>query len=140
MIHAVRSVRNCRRCCRVRPPRLDLLTHLSIADLVADRGGQIGPLACHVDPCNRLVHRRTLGLRDRLQAAPERIFETDAGLVAIDHDGAFDDLRFHGSPFELKAVLGSYRDSVPSRETRVLKITFAELLRSCSRNHRGAGL
>jgi hypothetical protein len=50
-------------------------------------------------------------MSDLLQAAPERIFETDAGLVAIDLDGAFDDLRFHGSPFELKAVLGSYRDS-----------------------------
>ena len=63
-------------------------------------------LACPVDRCNRLPHRHTLGLRDRLQAAPERIFERDAGLVAIDHDGAFDDLRFHGAPSELKAVLG----------------------------------
>jgi hypothetical protein len=36
--------------------------------------------------------------------------------VAIDHDGAFDDLRFHGAPFELKAVLGSYRDSVPGQK------------------------
>jgi hypothetical protein len=56
-----------------------------------------------------------LSLRDRLQAAPERIFERDAGLVAIDRDGAFDDLRFHGAPLELKAVLGSYRDSVPAK-------------------------
>jgi hypothetical protein len=36
--------------------------------------------------------------------------------VAIDHDGAFDDLRFHDAPFELKAVLGSYRDSVPGQK------------------------
>lgn len=45
------------------------------------------------------VHR-TLGLRDFLQAAPERIFETDAGLVSINDNGAFDDCGFHGSPFD----------------------------------------
>jgi hypothetical protein len=37
--------------------------------------------------------------------------------VAIDHDGTFDDWRFHGAPFELKAVLvRSYRDSVPGQK------------------------
>jgi hypothetical protein len=38
---------------------------------------------------------------------------TVARLVAIDHDGAFDDLRFHDAPFELKA--GSYRDSLRAK-------------------------
>ena len=51
-----------------------------------------GPRRTNCPRCNRLRQRRTLSLRDRLQAAPERIFERDAGLVAIDHDGAFDDL------------------------------------------------
>ena len=64
---------------------------------------------------SRLRHRRTLCLRDRFQVAPERIFERDAGPVAIDSDGAFDDLRFHRAPFALKAFLGSYRDSVPAK-------------------------
>jgi len=39
--------------------------------------------------------RRTLGLGDFLQAAPERIFNTDAGPVSINDDGAFDDSGFH---------------------------------------------
>ena len=40
----------------------------------ADHGGQ-----CHL-----------LAMRDFLQAAPERVFETDAGLVAGDDDRTFD--------------------------------------------------
>jgi hypothetical protein len=50
-------------------------------------------------------------MRRFIRRAPERILERDAGLVAINHDGAFDDLRFHGAPFELEADLASYRDS-----------------------------
>jgi hypothetical protein len=37
-----------------------------------------------------------LGLRDFLQATPERIFETDAGLVSINDNGVFVDCGFHG--------------------------------------------
>jgi hypothetical protein len=48
-------------------------------------------LAHLVDLCNRLRHRRTLGVRDFLQSAPERIFEANAGLASIDVDGALDD-------------------------------------------------
>ena len=63
--------------------------------------------------------RVTLSLRDFLQATPERIFESDAGFVSINPDGAFDDLRFHGAPLRVKAVLvRSYRDSVPPRGTQ----------------------
>ena len=40
-------------------------------------------------------------MSDLHQAAPERIFERDAGLVAIDLDGAFDDLRFHGARYRM---------------------------------------
>jgi hypothetical protein len=40
-----------------------------------------------------------------ISAAPERIFERDAGPVAIDRDRPFHDLRFHDAPFALKAVL-----------------------------------
>jgi len=56
-------------------------------------------LARLFDLCNRLRHRRTLGLRDFVQATPERIFETDAGLVSINDNGAFDDFGFHDAPF-----------------------------------------
>ena len=58
-------------------------------------------LACLVDLCDQLRHCRSFGMSDLHQAAPERIFERDAGLVAIDLDGAFDDLRFHGARYRM---------------------------------------
>src|SRR5262245_2742526 len=66
----------------------------------ADSGRQVAVLARLVDLCNRLRYRRTLGLRDFFQAVPERIFETDAGLLSINDNGAFDDCGFHDSPFD----------------------------------------
>ena len=42
---------------------------------------------------------------DLFQAVPERVFETDAGLVAGNHDGAFDNRRF--------SLVLSYFDPVP---------------------------
>jgi hypothetical protein len=48
----------------------------------ADRGRQVALLARLVDLSNRLRHRRTLGLRDFLESAPERIFEADAGFAS----------------------------------------------------------
>ena len=42
-------------------------------------------LACLVDLCDQLRHCRSFGMSDLHQAAPERIFERDAGLVSINH-------------------------------------------------------
>jgi hypothetical protein len=66
----------------------------------ADCRGEIFLFACLVDLCDETRQCRTLVLRDLLQAAPERIFESDAGLASVHADGAFDDWRFHGAPFE----------------------------------------
>ena len=57
--------------------------------------GQIAVLANAVDVRYHLRKRRTLRTRNFLHAAPELIFETDAGLVPINDDGAFDYSRFH---------------------------------------------
>src|SRR5215467_2193741 len=53
-------------------------------------------LARRIDFCNRLRQRRTLGLRDLLQRAPERIFKADAGFVSANYNRAFSDSGFHG--------------------------------------------
>jgi hypothetical protein len=73
-------------------------SHFLIANMAkyvqADRRGQIIliiPLAPRVDFCNRLRQRRTLGLRDLLQLAPECIFKGDAGFVSANYNRAFND-------------------------------------------------
>ena len=57
-------------------------------------------------------------MSDLHQAAPERIFERDAGLVAIDHDGAFDDLRFHGAIFWRAIVASAFKVRTTSLDMR----------------------
>src|SRR5215471_7754091 len=78
-------------------------SHFLIANMAkykqADRRRQIIliiPLARRIDFCNRLRQRRTLGLRDLLQRAPERIFKADAGFVSANYNRAFSDSGFHG--------------------------------------------
>ena len=77
--------------------RASELCELQWSDM-ADRAGEGSPSAQLVDLRNRLRHRRTLGVRDFLQGAPECIFDRDPGLASIDVDGALDDWRFHVSP------------------------------------------
>jgi hypothetical protein len=75
----------------------------------ADRRRQISLLARRVDFCNRLRQRRTLGLRDLLQSAPELIFKSDAGSVSANFDRAFNDLGFHGVLLRAHLRFSSYR-------------------------------
>ena len=58
-------------------------------------------LARLVDLCDHRRRRGALGMRDFLQAAPERIFETDADLASQSTvNGVFDYWGFHGGPLE----------------------------------------
>ena len=61
----------------------------------ADRRGQIALLAVAVDLADQFGQRHVAQARDFLHAVPERLFEADTGLVAGDHDRAFDDRRLH---------------------------------------------
>ena len=63
-----------------------------------DRRGQIALFARQVDLGNQFRQRHLSSMCDFLQVIPEGIFKADAGLVPIDHDGAFNDRRFHEGP------------------------------------------
>ena len=69
--------------------------HFLIANMAeykqANRRRQIVLLARRVDLCNRLRQRRTLGLRDFLQPAPELIFKTDVGFVSANRNRPLND-------------------------------------------------
>ena len=56
-----------------------------------DCRGQVALLACLVDPCDQLRQRRLSGMRDFLEVCPEGVLKADAGLVAANDDGPFDD-------------------------------------------------
>src|SRR3982074_3688425 len=75
---------------------VELLT-IVIEHEQADGRGQIAVAAVVVDRGDQLGHRQVAAARDLLQRRPERIFETDAGLVTGDDDGAFGNWRFHRS-------------------------------------------
>jgi len=57
----------------------------------ADRRRQIALLAVRVNFANQLGQRHAELLRNLLHACPKWLFETDAGLVAADHDRALHD-------------------------------------------------
>src|SRR5215475_4185377 len=57
----------------------------------ADRRRQIALLAVRVNFANQLGQRYAELLGNLLHACPKRLFETDAGLVAADHDRALHD-------------------------------------------------
>ena len=46
-----------------------------------------------VDLCDQLRQRRSFSVRDVLQVTPEGIFKAHAGLVSINDDGTFEQLR-----------------------------------------------
>src|SRR4051812_13355323 len=58
---------------------------------------QVAVLTAGVDGGDELGQGHVSLARDFLQARPESILETDAGLVTSDDDGAFDHPRFHRS-------------------------------------------
>src|SRR5450759_4176744 len=69
----------------------------------ADRRRQIAMAAIGVDRGHQIGQRYLAAAGDFLQALPERVFQTDAGLVARDHDRAFDNRRFHRpSPLSIR--------------------------------------
>ena len=76
-----------RACC---PLRANLVEHEQSGALRTDF--RVGERCRSPQPSWRASHLRT---RKFFQTAPELIFETDAGLVPIKNDGAFDYSRFH---------------------------------------------
>ena len=76
-----------------------------------DARRQVAVPAMNVEIGNHARQGHLLASRDFLKAAPEFIFETDAGLVPGDNDGAFDDRRLHvmssGMAIRLKLRLAS---------------------------------
>lgn len=56
---------------------------------------QVAVPALRTDHCNNCGQEHIAAPRDFLEPIPERIFETDARLVAINDDRAFDDCRVH---------------------------------------------
>ena len=54
-------------------------------------------LLIRIDPGNQIGQTQMMSPRNLLQSLPERIFETDAGLVTGDGDGPFDHCRFESS-------------------------------------------
>ena len=86
-----------------RPPRGNTFRAAFVADLravvieneQADRGRQIAVAAIGVDRGHHVRQRQLPAVRDLLQSFPERVFETDAGLVTRNDDRAFDNRRFH---------------------------------------------
>jgi hypothetical protein len=63
-----------------------------------NRRGQVALFPRQVDLGNQFRQRHLPSMRDFLQVIPEGIFKADAGLVPIDHDGAFNDRGFHEGP------------------------------------------
>src|SRR5262249_40850218 len=61
----------------------------------ANRRRQVGVEASGIDQGDQFGHGDLAIRRDLLQSVPERLFQSDAGLVTIDCDRTFDDERFH---------------------------------------------
>jgi hypothetical protein len=83
---------------RLRSFRLLVFIAEALKHKQSDRRGQVALFTRQVDFGNQFRQRHLLSMRDFLQVIPESIFKADAGLVPIDHDGAFDDRRFHEGP------------------------------------------
>ncbi len=81
----------------------------------AYRRGQIALFARAVDLCNQLRHCCPLGLRDFLQAAPERAFEAHAGLVSVNDDGAFGNRGYRGFHRTCPSIAVIILDSIQRR-------------------------
>jgi len=54
-------------------------------------------LPVRIDPGNQMGQTKMMPPSNLFQSFPERIFETDAGLVTGDYDGPFDHRRFQQS-------------------------------------------
>src|SRR5258708_6946791 len=66
------------------------LKAVEIQNKQAQARRQIALLALHVDRRHEMRQGRTAADRDLLERLPKRILETDAGLVAGNHDGTLD--------------------------------------------------
>src|SRR5258708_34866096 len=70
--------------------RLGELKAVEIQNKQAQARRQIALLALHVDRRHEMRQGRAASDRDLLERLPKRILETDAGLVAGNHDGTLD--------------------------------------------------
>ena len=75
--------------------RCDTASAVVIEHEQPDRRRQIAVAAVGIDRRHKLGQSEAAIVGDFLEALPERVFETDAGLVSSDNDGALDNRRFH---------------------------------------------